>query len=106
MNTQHDNCREAQADLDAQQDNNEEALAKLTRKISTRIVSHPITGMMHASWSPSGRPRCNNRTKKLHRMVTLDRVLSASDEMFCEKCFGDAQYVRNNAANNRFQLAI
>jgi len=73
----------------------------------TLIVTHPITGMMHASWSPaSGRPRCNSRTKKLHRMVTLDRVLSASSEMFCDKCFGDAQHVRNNAANGRFRLAM
>ena len=73
----------------------------------TLIVAHPISGMMHASWSPAtGRPRCNSRMKKAHHMVTLDRVLSASSEMFCDKCFGDANHVRNNAANGRFRLAI
>jgi hypothetical protein len=72
---------------------------------AARIVSHPITGMLHVAYFNS-RPQCNGRTKKLHRMVTIDRVLSASSEMFCDRCFGDAQHVRNNAANGRFQLAI
>ena len=69
------------------------------------IVIHPLTGMLHAAHL-IGRPQCNSRTKKLHSMVTLDRVLSASSEMFCDKCFGDAQRARENAANGRYKLAI
>jgi hypothetical protein len=71
------------------------------------IVAHPISGMIHESWSPAnGRPRCNSRMKKVHHMVTLDRVLSAPDQMFCANCFGIARWVRDNAADGHFRLAI
>lgn len=69
------------------------------------IVAHPITGMLHASHIPN-RPRCNDRTNKMHKMVNLQKVTAAHASMFCERCFGDAETVRTNAANGEYRLAI
>lgn len=69
------------------------------------VVVHPTTGMLHAAHL-MGRPQCNSRTKKLHRMVTADFIASTSDEMFCEKCFPNVQRARDAVANGRIRVAI